>query len=138
MQKHSGRNFRKAKVCDEVFHHALLRIRGNHCQRLSVFAEVPITVYQTVCEGQPRSVASQVFPETELSLNRTPQMGVSGFELIDVNLAIRPLAMNRRQLDPLQASIKGMNPNPTLNGGDFNESEKTQLTKEIIRHNVLQ
>jgi hypothetical protein len=65
-------------------------------------------------------------------------MRVSGFELVNVSLAIRPLAMNRSQLDPLQSSVKGMNPNPTINGRDFNESEKTQLTKNIIRHNVLQ
>jgi hypothetical protein len=65
-------------------------------------------------------------------------MRVVGFELINVSLAIRPLAMNRSQLDPLQSSVKGMNPNPTINGRDFNESEKAQLTKKIIIHDGLQ
>ena len=58
--RHSGRSFRNAKACDEVFRHAPLRIHGNHCQRLSVFAKVPITVYQTVCEGRPSFDAHQL------------------------------------------------------------------------------
>ena len=47
-----------------------LRIRGNHYQRLSVFAEDPITVYQTVCEGRPsfdtHQLGTLVIPHPDL------------------------------------------------------------------------
>jgi len=58
--RHSGRSFREAEAwvgnyafVGALFRHAPLRIHGNHYQRLLVFAEDPIAVYQTACEGRP-------------------------------------------------------------------------------------
>jgi hypothetical protein len=79
-----------------------------------------------------------VFPETKHSVNRATQVGIHDLELLDVSLAIRPLAMNRSQPNPLGAGIEVADPNATLNSGNVNKHEKAQLTKEIIRHNVLQ
>jgi hypothetical protein len=52
--------------------------------------------------------------------------------IVDISVALRTTAVNRRQLDPLIAGdvSDGI-------GWNRHENEKAQLTKEIIRHNVL-
>jgi hypothetical protein len=71
-------------------------------------------------------------------VNSITKLTIESFELLDIIFAIRAVAMDCSQPNPLSARGEGANVNPPLNSWNIDENEKTQLTENVIRHNELQ